>query len=86
MLCLDDSVSLICSFNIPLNKNKLYNILDDKGVYLMLYAYMLYKHYVYKNIVVIIPLKTDTAHLIAHNNISNAITVKSLPLYEFMLY
>jgi len=32
----------------------------------------------------IIPLKTDTAHLIEHNNISNTITVKSLPLYEFM--
>jgi len=44
MLSLDDSVSLICSFNIPLNKNKLYNILDDVGVYLMLYACL----YVYR--------------------------------------
>jgi len=49
------------------------------------YMYIVHKHYVSKNIVVIILLKTDTAHLIAHNNISNTFTVKSLPLYELML-
>lgn len=51
----------------------------------MVYTNTIHKH-VCNNIVFIIPLKADTNRFIAHNNISNAIAVKSLLFDETLCY